>query len=120
MRISDWSSDVCSSDLRQLKARLLPPPTEPTQREEVGAQIDDWSALTPLPFAPTAARPSGDDAIDGDADDSANAGIRREPELPAPEAIAPATPLPVHEFDALAHLLDDQALSAHTLQAQMR
>src|SRR3546814_941271 len=41
---------------RQLKARLLPPPTEPTQREEVGAQSDDWSALTPLPFAPTAAR----------------------------------------------------------------
>src|SRR3546814_18566427 len=61
---------------RQLKARLMPPPTEPTQREEVGAKSDDWRALTPRPFAPTAARTSGDDAIDGDADDSANAGIQ--------------------------------------------
>ncbi|HQR91167.1 MAG TPA: type IV secretory system conjugative DNA transfer family protein, partial [Caulobacter sp.] len=92
---------------RQLKARLLPPPTEPTQREEVGAQSDDWSALAPLPFAPTAARTSGDDAIDGDADDSANAGIRREPEIPAHEAIAPETPLPVREFDALDDEPDD-------------
>ena len=105
---------------RQLKARLLPPPTEPTQREEVGAQSDDWSALAPLPFAPTAARTSGDDAIDGDADDSANAGIRREPEIPAHEAIAPETPLPVREFDALDDEPDDNALRAQTLQARMR
>lgn len=105
---------------RQLKARLLPPPTEPTQREEVGAQSDDWSALAPLPFAPTAARTSGDDAIDGDADDSANAGVRREPEIPAHEAIAPETPLPVREFDALDDEPDDDALRAQTLQARMR
>lgn len=105
---------------RQLKARLLPPPTEPTQREEVGAQSDDWSALAPLPFAPTAARTSGDDAVDGDADDSANAGIRREPEIPAHEAIAPETPLPVREFDALDDEPDDNALRAQTLQARMR
>src|SRR3546814_17438682 len=44
MRISDWSSDVCSSDL------LLPSPSNPQNPRSDRALPDGaWSALEPLP-----------------------------------------------------------------------
>src|SRR3546814_18259531 len=41
MRISDWSSDVCSSDLRQEKAQNL---------DDWWRQIDEWRAVKSLAF----------------------------------------------------------------------
>src|SRR3546814_16163238 len=52
MRISDWSSDVCSSDLyyedRRLNERIVPPPVLSIQSKPAP---DDWTGLT-SPVAP--------------------------------------------------------------------
>ena len=53
-----------------------------------------------------------------DAEDHANSGIRREPELPDHEAIAPETPPPAHEFAALEDEPDDDAVRARALQGR--
>jgi type IV secretion system protein VirD4 len=50
----------------------------------------------------TAKKPAPKDASDGDA---ANAGIRREPEIPVHEDIAPPAPAPLNEFEML---VDDE------------
>ena len=63
---------------RQLKARVIAPPV----RDEAPLRGADPNALwpvQPLPLEPAAKRAS----------DTANAGIRREPEMASPEAVAP-------------------------------
>src|SRR3546814_18634169 len=64
MRISDWSSDVCSSDL-------------------------NWSALSPQEPSPTLLAET-----EKAGRDAANSGLRREPELPDHVAIARETSEP--------------------------
>src|SRR3546814_6025969 len=70
MRISDWSSDVCSSDLREQQARaspalastvnlVLPPARTGTQRSSMVrwiARPSPWTASWP-PHHPTSFRP---------------------------------------------------------------
>ena len=81
---------------RELAARILPPPTLATGDQLVGAQgllaqqSGDWAG--------TVAEPPSDET------DAANAGIRREPELPEHEEIAPTPGKPVQEFE----LVDDE------------
>src|SRR3546814_6394758 len=58
MRISDWSSDVCSSDLHRMAAsccrqrhpQTRPPPRNPPKEREEDA-IRDTHRLLPLPLA---------------------------------------------------------------------
>ena len=89
---------------RQLAARVLPPPERKPGRRPASLPVDDWSGLkpiaapAPLPIAAPPAEPAPKPTETGD---PANAGIRREPELPEHEAIAPKRPAvkPSREFD---------------------
>ena len=100
----------------RFKERLLPPPDQ-----SIGAKAskapsgDDWSALTiPTPVAPSA--PAAPDAA---AIDPANAGIRREPELPEHEEIVPDERPVVGEFDVLDDEPDVDAAKARTIRQQV-
>ncbi|MEQ7155122.1 conjugal transfer protein TraG [Brevundimonas aurifodinae] len=96
----------------QLKARLLAPPRLES-RASSERQADDWSALAPIAVPPPPPSPSPIT----EADDAANAGIRREPELPVHEAVTPEPSPPIgREFDGLDDEPDDDAVRARTLQ----
>jgi type IV secretion system protein VirD4 len=81
----------------ELKARILPPPK---------------LARSSSPTAPRLSSPSAQHDWNGDVaapavEDPANSGIRREPELPEHEEIAPERPWPAREFDATDDESDD-------------
>src|SRR3546814_9029700 len=85
MRISDWSSDVCSSDL--------------ALRLQNGHWIVDWvaSPVAPQENTPSGTAPLPDDAIIGPSSPETEmpdaSGAAVDPTLPAtlPEAVAPST-----------------------------
>ena len=54
-----------------------------------------------------------------DTEDPANGGIRREPELPEHEDIAPSTPRAVNEFELSDEDADDEQQRQRTLQRTM-
>lgn len=99
---------------RQLQARILPPP-KPARAMEAASGADpshspnihDWTDAIVVP------QPSA-------ADDPANAGIRREPELPEHEEIAPEPRKPAQEFEPLDDEPNDDAQRARVLQRQVR
>ena len=100
----------------QLQRRVLPPPKARTSGER-STPRDDWSGLaTPAAVTPIASAviPSDDEATD-----SANAGIRQEPELPVHEAVDPPPREPVPEFED-AESDDQEAVRARTLQGRVR
>ncbi|MBV8103393.1 MAG: conjugal transfer protein TraG [Hyphomicrobiales bacterium] len=98
----------------ELGTRILPPPQ--LSRDSVGrvsevtpplAASADWAgfiAEAPWTFA----------------NDPANGGIRREPELPEHEEIAAEPPKPIHEFDPLEEETDDEAQRSRLFQRDMR
>ena len=92
----------------QLQARILPAP-KPSRRmtetvHETGSR--DWvDAIV--------AAPAGDG-------DQANSGIRREPELPEHEEIAPAARKAVDEFEPFDLEADNDAQRARAMQRQVR
>jgi type IV secretion system protein VirD4 len=86
----------------EMKARILPPPplsgrTLPSSPEALqSAPQGDWAdAIVVTPAAALV-------------DDPANAGIRREPELPEQEEIAPEPRKAVHEFEPMEDEPDDE------------
>ena len=86
----------------EMKARILPPPTlsgcdvqSGPERLQTAPQ-GDWSDA--IVVTPTAAH----------VEDPANAGIRREPELPEQEEIAPEPRKAVHEFEPMEDEPDDE------------
>ncbi len=94
----------------QLRARILPPPTlgpgtnpTPAPNPLPGPPGGGWSGMiapppapsSPAPNSPAPALPQGSQT----SDDPANAGIRREPELPPHEDIVPPSRSAVDEFD---------------------
>jgi type IV secretion system protein VirD4 len=99
---------------RRFTERVLPPPEPGTTRAPVAP--DEWSSL-PLPRPLEAKSGEGDNG-----EDTANSGLRREPELPEHVAIAKETPAPRpdREFDAAADTDDNVALQARALSQQMR
>jgi len=108
---------------RQLKARVMPPPDparDPRRAGDCGGRspADDWSRLPPPVTAET--EKAGSAAALSDEDDAANGGIRREPELPKHVAVAPETPPPAREFEALDDEPDDDGIRARALQGQFR
>jgi len=93
---------------RHLQARVLPPPKPLRQLAETQDETTyrDWvDAIV--------AAPAG-------AGDPANSGIRREPELPEHEEIAPAARKAVHEFEPFDLEADDDAHHARAMQRQVR
>jgi len=81
---------------RQLASRVLPPPQPAAGPDAAGAGgrrkilPDDWSRLPlPAPAAREDAPIAGTSPDKAEEADDANAGIRREPELPPHEAVVP-------------------------------
>jgi type IV secretion system protein VirD4 len=98
----------------QLQARILPPPSFAVGARVAGiadtpspAAKDDWQGSVVAP-------PSTD------TEDPANAGIRREPELPEHEDIVTAQRKPAQEFDLPDDEADDDAQRVRVLQRQAR
>ena len=107
---------------RRLSSRVLPPPQR-QRSPKVESPADDWSGLKPIapPPAPVMPMAKGMGARGArSAEDPDNAGIRREPDLPEHEAIAPETPppSPVREFDDADHELDGEAVKVRVLQGR--
>jgi type IV secretion system protein VirD4 len=99
----------------RLTERVLAPPAA---REQSGApSVDDWSLL-PVP-AVSAGR-EGDSSGETQIDDSANGGIRREPELPQHEEIMPEQARPTPEFVFGEEDPDDDVVRARALRQQAR
>jgi type IV secretion system protein VirD4 len=101
-------------DDHQLQARILPPPPFAAGARVAGnadkpipAAKDDWQGAV-------VARPATD------TEDPANAGIRREPELPEHEDIITAPRKPAQEFDLTDDEADDDAQRLRVLQRQVR
>ncbi len=93
--------------------RVLPPPATGTKRSSV-LPSDDWSVLeVEVPSGGSA--PGGNTGADGD---PANAGIRREPELPEHEDVARPERPGVQEFDVLDDEPDVDAAKARTIHQQ--
>ena len=107
----------------QLKARVLAPPrpgSAPIAKSPRSQQpTDDWTKLS-LPVARTQPSNQATAVKPGDEEDPANAGIRREPELPEHEDIVPQPPSQAREFEFDEDERDDAdaALKARTLQRQ--
>ena len=95
--------------------RILPPPKSAGTKRSAKPPADDWSALA-IPATSAGATPrSATDVIA----DPANAGIRREPELPDHEEIAPPERPVIGEFDLLEDDPDIDAAKARSLRLQV-
>ena len=103
----------------QLAARILPPP-DLTRGQPAQIEGDDWTpppshghsrvieaAIHSAVCAPT---------VSTEESDAANSGIRREPELPAHEAVVPEPLLKSREFDEPGEEPNDAAVQARVLQ----
>lgn len=94
----------------QFKVRIGPPPdlnaneTLPSSER----QTDDWTERDPIATPPTQKRKSGDEDADG--------GIRREPDLPEHEDIAPEPAPARSEFADLDDEPDDDAQLAKAMR----
>jgi len=94
----------------EMQARILPPlpltrPTSlPIGAEPVVPHQGDWAGQI-------VETPSGSAT-----EDPANAGIRREPELPEHEEIVPESKKPVHEFDPIDDEADDEVQRQRIMQ----
>ncbi|WP_421694406.1 conjugal transfer protein TraG [Aestuariivirga sp.] len=99
----------------RFKERILPPPKATTAAAPATQSADDWSALA----TPTASAGAAPGKGNGASADPANAGIRREPELPEHEEIAPPERSPLSEFDVLDDDPDVDAARASRLRQQV-
>jgi type IV secretion system protein VirD4 len=109
----------------RLAERVLPPPKPAAIADQ---KQDDWTKLPPPPKAADSrattepASGTGDEqTTPKDNDDPANAGIRREPELPEHEDIEPSKPASVSEFafEDGSEEPDDEAVRLAELRREM-
>ena len=96
----------------RFRERILPPPKPAGAKASAKPPADDWSALA-IPAASAGATPG---SAAGMTADPANAGIRREPELPEHEEIAPPERPALGEFDLLDDEPDLDAAKARSLR----
>jgi type IV secretion system protein VirD4 len=102
---------------RRLSERVLPPPVlGRIVRKASGITADDWRALPYL--IPADAHERQDGQLLGA--DPANAGIRREPELPKHEEVLPSKQPADREFDVLEEGADIDVAKARTLRRSVR
>ena len=101
---------------RRFKERILSPPDLAIpQPSPTVVSRDDWSSRVLAASSETAAI-----GMSGGDGDPANAGIRREPELPEHEEIAPPPRSPEQEFDMLEDEADVDAAKARAMRQRMR
>jgi type IV secretion system protein VirD4 len=102
---------------RQLRERVLPLPKP--NRDAVGhRRADDWSKR-PIPASALGVNERAQAKLDHPVNDPANGGIRREPELPEHEEIAPERTPPVPEFAFSDEEPDDEVQRASVLRRQV-
>lgn len=94
--------------------RLLPPP-DLDAPDAGAATTDEWSSRV-IAAANVPTVPGGN----GTEDDAANAGIRREPELPEHEEVVPPLPPPAQEFELLDDEPDIDAAKASAMRQRLR
>lgn len=94
--------------------RVLTPP-DPASAPAAHPSSDDWSGRIV-----TAAKATAASTASGIEGDPANAGIRREPELPEHEEITPPPPPLSREFELLDDEPDVDAAKANAMRARMR
>jgi type IV secretion system protein VirD4 len=98
----------------RLQERIIAPPALAATPANAAA-TDDWSGRVVAAAGHTGSGAGGDDG-----GDPANAGIRREPELPEHEEILPPPPSPAQEFELLDEEPDVDAAKANAMRARMR
>lgn len=100
----------------QLKTRILKPPElTPLQPPFDKPQPDDWSGRTPI------SAPKPRKKASGNGSENADGGIRREPELPEHEDIAPEpAPSAREEFASLDDDPDDDVQRVRQMQGRFR
>ena len=112
---------------RRLKARILPPPQVERMDRDAAPGVassrdtdDDWCGFLARLEKPVAEEVVG--TAPPQDEDLANGGIRREPELPEHEAIAPEDPIsaPAPENYIADETDDDEAIKARILRSQAR
>jgi len=96
----------------QLTARIQKPPIVGGSVPVSPTGSDDWSSLQPIVPPQEAGTNKPADDTDG--------GIRREPEIPEHEDVAPELPFPREEFAALEDEPDDEAQRARAMQTRFR
>jgi len=101
---------------RRFTERVLPPPVLTGDRPNELIPADDWRTL-PIPKI-RRAKPAS--SASPDDDDSANGGIRREPDLPEHEEIVPEDRTPDREFDILDDEPDGEAIKARQMRQNLR
>jgi type IV secretion system protein VirD4 len=99
----------------RLTERVLAPPAAGKQGSL--PSVDDWSLL---PAPAVSANREVSSSVETQIDDPANAGIRREPELPQHEEIVPEQASPGQEFVFGEDESDDDAVRARALRQQAR
>lgn len=102
-------------DARFMERVVAPPDLAAVPATAPAPSTDDWSRRVIA-----AADRSASGATEGAPGDPANAGIRREPELPEHEEIVPPPPSPAREFDILDDEPDVDAAKARALRSRMR
>jgi type IV secretion system protein VirD4 len=99
----------------RFQERILTPPDLVAAPLAPGPSADDWSGR--VVAAESRSAPAAADGAEGD---PANAGIRREPELPEHEEIVAPPPLPEQEFEFLDDEPDVDAAKARAMRQRMR
>ena len=99
----------------RFQERILTPPDLVAAPLAPSTSADDWSGRVVA-----AESRSATDAADGTEGDPANAGIRREPELPEHEEIVAPPPSPEQEFEFLDDEPDVDAAKARAMRQRMR
>lgn len=99
----------------RFRQRILPPPMPNVAATSAPAPNDDWSTRVIQATSPN----SGQVDWIGTFADPANSGIRREPELPEYEEIAPEPRPDFNEFDVLDEDPDLDAAKARRLRVQV-
>lgn len=99
----------------RFQERILTPPDPASAPAGPKPSSDDWSNR--LVSATSNSTTDIDNGTDGD---PANAGIRREPELPEHEDIVPPPPSPTREFDILDDEPDVDAAKARAVRQRVR
>ncbi|MGJ5131989.1 conjugal transfer protein TraG [Bradyrhizobium sp. SZCCHNR2035] len=103
----------------RLVDRVLAPPNPPLTDQDGDASADDWSRLPPIARSISAKEQGRPPALSA-AGDAANAGIRREPELPEHEEIVPEPARPAQEFNFEDRDVDAETVRNSVLRDQLR
>jgi len=99
----------------RFQERILTPPDPVAAPLAPSPSADDWSGR--VVAAESRSAPA---AADGNEGDPANAGIRREPELPSQEEVVAPPPSPEQEFEFLDDEPDIDAAKARAMRQRMR